>query len=237
MSTFVLNKQSTPVVPATDDLRFWANDDGEWCSIDEAGNVRRYWAHEETVEQWAGVPVSAGSAGVKGQFASDGSYIYICIQDNTWIRFPVTFAPPFTFRTEADANKGLIVKANSATQSANLQEWQDSAGAAKSSVCPLGCATFTGLNLGIRTVTSAPTLTGADYTLLCDTTSAGFTVTLPAAASSTGRILNIKKMVAANSLVIDGNASETIDGSLTLTLTSQYSSVTIQCDGTKWVIL
>ncbi|MBI5527542.1 MAG: hypothetical protein HY897_14500, partial [Deltaproteobacteria bacterium] len=40
---------------------------------------------------------------------------------------------PQTIQTGADANKGLIVKANSATQSAKLQEWQNSAGTAVAS--------------------------------------------------------------------------------------------------------
>lgn len=40
--------------------------------------------------------------------------------------------------TAADATKGLVIRANSATQSANLQEWQDSVGTVLVSVGPTG---------------------------------------------------------------------------------------------------
>lgn len=60
-----------------------------------------------------------------------------------------------TITTGADANKGLIVKANSATQSANLQEWQNSTGSAVASVSPAGDMTLTGnLNLPATTATT-----------------------------------------------------------------------------------
>ena len=45
---------------------------------------------------------------------------------------------PQTIQTGADGNKGLIVKGNSATQSANLQEWQNSSGAVLNQVSPTG---------------------------------------------------------------------------------------------------
>ena len=37
-----------------------------------------------------------------------------------------------------------------------------------------------------------------------------------------------------NTVTIDGNASETIDGATTKTLVTQYASYTIQCDSTTW---
>jgi hypothetical protein len=49
-----------------------------------------------------------------------------------------TFDKAATIATGADATKGLIVKANSATQAANLQEWQDQTGAAQSWIGPEG---------------------------------------------------------------------------------------------------
>lgn len=94
-----------------------------------------------------------------------------------------------------------------------------------------------GIQLPIRTVTVTSTLTTSDYTVLVNNSGA-VTINLPAAASSTGTVLNIKKLSAAiNDVTIDPNASETIDAATTKILTLQYSSVIIQCDGTKWNIL
>jgi hypothetical protein len=70
-----------------------------------------------------------------------------------------------------------------------------------------------------------------------DSTSADVTVALPAAAVSTGKKITIKKLVAAHNVIIDGNASETIDGATTLTLSSQYAVKTLVCDGTQWWVM
>ena len=70
---------------------------------------------------------------------------------------------------------------------------------------------------------------------LCDATGGNVTVTLPAAADNTHRTYTIKKVdSSANTVIIDGNASETIDGGLTATLTVQYEAVCIACDGSNW---
>ena len=99
----------------------------------------------------------------------------------------------------------------------------------------------TGGGGGIDTVvtkTSAYTATVDDNTVLCNGTSAGFTITLPASSGNSGLKYNIKKIDSSvNTITIDGNASETIDGNLTVSLSSQYDSYTIQCDGTNWYIL
>lgn len=90
----------------------------------------------------------------------------------------------------------------------------------------------------IRTVTTDPTISTTDRTILCDCTSAQITVNLPAAASNLGRMMWIKKIdSSANKVVIEGNASETIDGALNQELISQFKSVQIQCDGSNWYIL
>ena len=86
----------------------------------------------------------------------------------------------------------------------------------------------------ITTIGVTTTLDGTNYTVLC---SATLTVNLPAAASNTGRVYNIKNIGAAATITIDPNAAETIDGATTYTLTTQYESVTLQCDGSAWFIL
>lgn len=82
------------------------------------------------------------------------------------------------------------------------------------------------------------TATASDYTILCNATAGAITINLPAAASHTGRIYNIKKTDSSvNAITIDGNAAETIDGDTTVLLGTQYHSLTIQCDGSNWHIL
>lgn len=90
---------------------------------------------------------------------------------------------------------------------------------------------------GIVSKNALYTLAADDRTVLCDTTSAGFSLTLPAAASHTGRFYTIKKIVAANTCTIQANGAETIDGANTVALTTQWSGKTIQSNGTSWFIV
>ena len=92
--------------------------------------------------------------------------------------------------------------------------------------------------VGIQTVTgTSDTLGDLDHTHLCDCTSNAITINLPA-ASQAGRRYEIKKIDAtSNAVTIDGNGSETIDGATTITITSQYESVTIVSDGQDWFIV
>lgn len=81
----------------------------------------------------------------------------------------------------------------------------------------------------------------ADYTLadndvvLCNNTT-DITLTLPAAASSTGKhytIVNINT----GKVIIDGNSAELISGQLTQVIQEQFGVMRIICDGTAWYII
>jgi len=64
------------------------------------------------------------------------------------------------------------------------------------------------------------------------------TIALPAASGSAGRVLTVKNISAAGGVVtLDGNGSETIDGSTTESLTSGTQFVSIICDGSNWHII
>lgn len=102
-----------------------------------------------------------------------------------------------------------------------------------------GCYTPTGFwaknDTGITSVTTTYTALDTDKTIFCDATSAAFTVTLPAAASNVGRIYVIQKTDSGgNAVTIDGNASETINGSTTASVSTQWQSYQIQSNGTNW---
>lgn len=86
--------------------------------------------------------------------------------------------------------------------------------------------------------TTTYTATTSDDFIACSTSGGGWTLTLPAASSASGRILYIKKTTAdTNVLLVDGNASETIDGDTTKSIDTQYESLTIICDGSNWHVL
>lgn len=84
--------------------------------------------------------------------------------------------------------------------------------------------------------TTAITETSRDKLLLCDASSGNVTLTLLAAATAgDGFNLKIKKTDSSTGTVtIDANASETIDGSLTLVLSSYNQTIEIYSNGTSW---
>ena len=77
---------------------------------------------------------------------------------------------------------------------------------------------------------------GANVLILATSSSGNVTITLYAASGNSGKVVQVKKLVAANSVIIDGNSSETIDGATTQTITAQYTSLSLVCDGSNWHI-
>jgi hypothetical protein len=98
----------------------------------------------------------------------------------------------------------------------------------------VGSLTATGMQQKYLARTTAYTATTSDY--LIDCTSGTFTVTLYAASGNAGRILMVKNS-GAGTITVDGNASETIDGATTYSLSVQYATVQLMCDGTNWKII
>lgn len=143
----------------------------------------------------------------------------------------------FNISTPGASTKGLSILA-SASQTANLQEWQNSSGTALASVDKDGSAKVAGFAAAIVSKSANYTATSADHTILVDASGAARTITLPAASGASGRIYVIKKTdSSANTVTIDANASETIDGALTQVISTQYVALMIQCNGTSWWII
>lgn len=92
-----------------------------------------------------------------------------------------------------------------------------------------------GLALNVVNKTSAYTATTSDFLIKCDASGGDFTVTLPAAAGVSGLILNIKNTVS-GVVTVDGNSSETIDGSTTVTVNNP-SNLQIISDGSNWIVI
>ena len=85
----------------------------------------------------------------------------------------------------------------------------------------------------------------ANYTVLIgdkgkwinvDASSGAVTITLPAVATATnGFFVYIKKTdSSSNQVIVDADGAETIDGSTTLSLASQYDTTLVTTDGTEW---
>jgi len=102
-------------------------------------------------------------------------------------------------------------------------------------------STVTNLTWMVNTVTNSDaTVTTSDgyRTINMSTGNTTRTCNLPAAASSTSRVITIKKIDSGTGFVtVDPNGTETIDGATTKTLYSQYDSVTLHCDGSNWFVL
>lgn len=104
---------------------------------------------------------------------------------------------------------------------------------------------MSGLDNTSWTVTSTTatsyTLTNNDYVLLVSPTAGSTTVNLPAVASvQPGRVYHIKRdATATNTVTLDGNASETINGSTTRAVGAAGTAggCIIVSDGTAWHVL
>lgn len=94
-------------------------------------------------------------------------------------------------------------------------------------------------SLGVKSATTSSSsyTPGAEVITLANTTSNSVTVNLAAASTTTNRLRFIKKTAAANSVIIDPNASETINGTATYTLSGNGEGIWIQNDGSSWSIV
>lgn len=93
--------------------------------------------------------------------------------------------------------------------------------------------------LNIREVTATTDVVlFNDDVVTCDATTAAITLTLPPTEGLIGKVyIFLKSDVSANTVTIDGQDAETINGSLTKVLSSQYDSVIIISTGTAWLVL
>jgi hypothetical protein len=94
------------------------------------------------------------------------------------------------------------------------------------------------INVGTTTVITTSHTAAAEHVILVDddTAAATVTITLPLVATAK-TVYHIKKMGSTALVIIDGNGTETIDGALTATLTTQYESIMLVSDGIEWHVI
>lgn len=92
-------------------------------------------------------------------------------------------------------------------------------------------------NIAVTTKTANYTLLATDDLILCNTNA--FTITLPAASASSGKIYRIQKIGSdSNAITIARAGSDTIDGLTSVRLATRYDAITIISDGSAtWYVL
>lgn len=73
--------------------------------------------------------------------------------------------------------------------------------------------------------------------VLVDTSGGNVTLTLPASRTVPGFRVEVKKLTAPNTLTLDGDSSETIDGAATLAWSTQSQSYAVIADGSVWHVV
>ncbi|MBS1564935.1 MAG: hypothetical protein JST39_11135 [Bacteroidetes bacterium] len=145
-----------------------------------------------------------------------------------------------------DAGTGARGVVTTGTQTfGGNKNFQDSVNAAKAVlVGTSGAANSTvqvagSLSMAIKSVTGNYTVTGADNTILANTTSSAITITLPDPASFSGRIYTIKKIGTGGidkELTITP-ATGTIDGGSSYVIYNDWTYVSLQTDGSNWYVI
>ncbi len=149
----------------------------------------------------------------------------------------------FEFMTEAvrTASSNGIVTGNTGckvveTGGANINVYANNTGFDPSTI--IGASSRIENNQVVGPISVDTTLDEFQRTVLVDAAGAARTITLPTAASAKWRKYVIKKTDAsANTVTIDGDGAETIDGAATQVLAAQYDFLEIQSDGTQWWIV
>lgn len=94
----------------------------------------------------------------------------------------------------------------------------------------------TSFSAGYVAKTGTYTATATDHTITGDASGGNFQITLPTAVGVTGRIYVIKS-ISTGTVTVGTTSSQTIDGSTTKVLNTQYAGVTVQSTGSAWIII
>jgi hypothetical protein len=201
------------------------------CKYFRTGTLEEYLKTGSGNTAWSKAAVSGGTIGAltaTGRITGAG---FTSSVDGD------TTTPAYNFSSATNAGRYVVSGLLGDVTGGGLRWLVTSAGVSTESGGPLNVQYALGLAVPPATKTSNYTLTTADFHVPFDSTSGAITVTLPAAASSTGRVYVIRKTNAsANAVTIDPNGAETIDGGATLAVANQTAKLII-CNGTAWITI
>lgn len=130
--------------------------------------------------------------------------------------------------------RALYMASSSAAFCAKVQ------GPAISAAVTLTLPDYTGTVRNIPTIVSKTTtypLVASDELVLADTSGGAWTATLPTAAGRTGKVYAFKKTTSdVAALTIATTSAQTIDGSTTTSVNTQYEYLEVISDGSNWHI-
>lgn len=134
----------------------------------------------------------------------------------------------FTKETDSSADWPSIANSTYFRDVADgLIHYKDSTGAILEMYSAGGVST-------LRNVTATDTFATANETINCTTNT--FTVNLPTAIGIQGTTYTLVNS-GTGVITLDADGTETINGSLTIALSTQYISRTVQSDGSNWIII
>ena len=92
------------------------------------------------------------------------------------------------------------------------------------------------LNAAYVEVTSNYSILVDDGTIGADASGGSFTITLPTAVDKAGREYRVKKLSSGGTVTVATSSSQTIDGSTTAPITTQWTSLVFVSTGSNWII-
>jgi hypothetical protein len=141
---------------------------------------------------------------------------------------------------DADANRSDVFRVNSSTVEVTgslLVSGSATFGSLISSGTLISTGSLAIVSGNVTFPYTAKTTTynigSSDYVIDCNGT---FTVTLPSAVNDAGKI-HVVKNSGTGTITVATTSSQTIDGSLTLTIATQYAAYTLMSNGSNWIII
>ena len=185
--------------------------------------------------QAAGDVFYATDGNTVARLAKDaGKYLQSGASAPSWVTISATtFASISPLTTRGDtivATSGVVTGTRLAIGGANTFLGSDGTDATWTAVS-------TTVKMLAKTADYTISETESDIQVICDATSGAIAITLRAVSGLAGYVVKVKKIDSStNTVTIDGNGSETIDGATTQVISARYTSLSVVCDGTTWHI-